>query len=124
MLDTQHWKIGLGLLGGLSDAQVAFLLDFAEINARRVEHVFRAWALIMVTVPVGTLVGANELFPDLFGQSLVSFYGALIIIISAWASVAGIMFMSSWRAKDLEDLLRFEMARRTHADAQDTGQDA
>lgn len=112
MLQTDRWKIGLGLLGGLDDHQVDFLVRYAAINERRVDHVFRATALFLVSIPVGSLIAVNEIVPDAFAVTGIDFLFTLIGIIGAWAIVAGVMFAASWRARDLHDLVSFEQARR------------
>jgi len=119
MLGSSHWKIGLGLLGGLDDAQVGFLERYAEVNARRVEHNFRSWALVLVSLPVGALVAVNEILPGVFEIRDNSFFLSLVTVISFWAVVAGVMMASAWRARDLHDLLRFEQGRRALAQAQE-----
>lgn len=122
MLETRHWRIGLGLLGGLSDSQVEFLEQFADINARRVQYVFRAWALLMVSLPVGALVALNEIMPQVFEATIFGFLDALIAIMLVYLVVAGIIFASSWRAQDLADLLKFEKARREHANRREAAE--
>ncbi len=112
-----HWKIGLGLLGGLDDAQVDFLQTYAELNASRVERAFRTYALILVTIPVGATVGLNEIDPDSWERLGFSQVESVIIILSLWAVAVGILMAAAWRARDLADLLRFEQARRVLARA-------
>ena len=112
MLRTNRWKIGLGLLGGLDDAQIDFLERFSAINARRVDHVFRASALILVSIPVAGVVAVNELAPEVFSGSGLDFLFTLITIIAVWAFFAGLMMAAAWRARDLHDLVEFEQARR------------
>lgn len=115
MLKTSRWKTGLGLLGGLSDRQIDFLAEYADINAGRVERVFRFFALAFVSVPVGSLVALNEVWPEVFTMAEFSFVSAFIAIIAGWLFFTAIMVGSSWRANDLRDLVRFEQARRLYA---------
>jgi hypothetical protein len=112
MRKTPHWKIGLGLLGGLNDDQIDFLEEYAEINARRIEHVFRAGALLLVSVPVGTLYALNEIAPGLFGVGTPEVSEVLFGILIGWGGVAILLMTTAWRARDLHDLLRFEKVRR------------
>ena len=111
MVRTPRWKISLGQLGGLADGQIDFLERFAEINARRVEHVFRATALLLVSIPVGAAVAINELIPG-FWQEESDFFFTLGVILILYAIFAGLMMGAAWRARDLHDVVRFEQARR------------
>ncbi|WP_300527451.1 hypothetical protein [Maricaulis sp.] len=117
ILSSQRWKLGLGLLGGLDDDQVDFLERYAAINVRRVEQVFRANALFLVTIPIGALVAVNEVAPEFYGFLGVDFVYTLIAIIAAWAAAVGVLFAALWRSRDLHDLVSFEQARRLHANA-------
>lgn len=112
MLEATHWKVSLGLLGGLSDRQVAFLREFARLNAERVERQFRATATIMVTVPVATLVAVNELAPNVLVQLGLDQAESFIFVLGTWFVVTAVMMAYAWRAKDLQHLLDFEHARR------------
>ncbi len=112
MLKSKHWKVGLGLLGGLDDSQVNFLERYAAINERRVDQVFRANALFLVTIPVGALIGINEVVPELFETLGVDFVYTLVTIVALWALMVGVTYAAAWRARDLHDLLCFEQARR------------
>ncbi|WP_300554673.1 hypothetical protein [Maricaulis sp.] len=112
MLQTKQWKVGLGLLGGLDDNQIDFLERYAAINERRVDQVFRANALFLVTIPVGALIGINEVVPELFELVGVDFVYTLVTIVGLWALMVGITYSAAWRARDLHDLLSFEQARR------------
>ncbi len=115
-----HWKIGLGLLGGLDDGQIDFLKTYAELNASRVERSFRTYALILVTIPVGATVGINEIDPDIWEQAGFSQIETVIVILGVWAVAVGILMAAAWRARDLADLLCFEQARRVLARANRT----
>lgn len=115
--DAGHWKIGLGLLGGLDDAQIDFLKIYAELNASRVERAFRTYALILVTIPVGATVGINEIDPDSWERLGFSQLESVLVILSLWAIAVGILMAAAWRARDLADLLCFEQARRVLARA-------
>lgn len=112
MLKTTHWKVGLGLLGGLNDKQVEFLREFARLNADRVERQFRITATMMVTVPVGGLVAINELVPELWTSLGFERAESFIFVLIVWFVVTAIMMAYAWRAKDLFHLLEFEHARR------------
>ena len=107
-----HWKIGLGLLGGLSDAQVEFLKVYAELNATRVERVFRTTALLLVSIPVAAVFGISEIEPEFWVRIGFERLDTLIAIIATWMISAGMMMAAAWRARDLADLLIFESARR------------
>ncbi|WP_417491702.1 hypothetical protein [Maricaulis sp.] len=115
-----HWKIGLGLLGGLSEAQIDFLKIYAELNASRVERSFRTYALLLVTIPVGATIGINEIDPETWDRLGFSQIESVIAILGLWAIAAGILMAAAWRARDLADLLTFEQARRGLARAQQT----
>tara|TARA_R110001606_G_scaffold66499_2_gene153011 strand:- start:2216 stop:2770 length:555 start_codon:yes stop_codon:yes gene_type:complete len=112
-----HWKIGLGLLGGLDNAQIDFLKTYAELNASRVERAFRTYALILVTLPVGATIGINEVDPGIWDRLGLSQIESVLVILSLWAVSAGILMAAAWRARDLADLLVFEQARRQLARA-------
>jgi len=107
-----HWKVGLGLLGGLGDAQIDFLRTYAELNASRVERSFRTYALLLVTIPVGATIGINEIDPGIWDRLGFSQIESVIAILGLWAIAAGILMAAAWRARDLADLLVFEQARR------------
>ena len=107
-----HWKIGLGLLGGLSDAQIDFVKTYAELNAHRVDRSFRVHALLLVTLPVGATIGINEIDPDIWMRLGFRQIDTVLLILAVWAAAAGGMMAASWRARDLADLLVFEQARR------------
>lgn len=112
-----HWKIGLGLLGGLDDAQIDFLKTYAVLNASRVDRAFRIYALILVTLPVGATIGINEIDPQIWDRLGFSQIDSVIVILSLWAIMVGILMAAAWRARDLADLLCFEQARRVLARA-------
>lgn len=107
-----HWKIGLGLLGGLSDAQIDFLKTYAELNAHRVERNFRVYTLLLVTLPVGATIGINEIDPEFWVRLGFRQIDTVLVILAVWAIAAGAMMAGAWRARDLADLLVFEQARR------------
>ncbi|WP_417481673.1 hypothetical protein [Maricaulis sp.] len=109
---ARHWKIGLGLLGGLDDAQIDFLKTYAELNAGKVDRTFRAYALLMVTLPVGATIGINEIDPEIWTRLGFSQIDSVIVILATWAVAVGILMAAAWRARDLADLLVFEQARR------------
>lgn len=108
-----HWKIGLGLLGGLDDAQVEFLKDYAALNANRVERIFRTTALLLVSIPVAGVFGISEVEPEFWVRIGFERLDTLIVILGLWMISAGMMMAASWRARDLADLLELEAARRT-----------
>jgi len=112
-----HWKIGLGLLGGLSDGQIDFLRTYAELNASRVERSFRTYALLLVTIPVGATIGVNEIDPNIWDGLGFSQIESVLTILAVWAVAVGILMAAAWRARDLADLLTFEQARRVLARA-------
>lgn len=114
---SKHWKTSLGLLGGLSDAQVAFLRDYARLNSERVERIFRMTALLFITVPVGAAVALNEIAPELWEALGVTETSTLLILILAYGVIVGYMMMVAWRSRDLIDLMEFELARRRLVDA-------
>jgi hypothetical protein len=109
---ASHWKIGLGLLGGLSDKQIDFLTVYAGLNAARSERIFRTTALILVTIPVAVTVALSEIFPEIWELVVFDQVEALVTILFMWSLVAGLMMAAAWRARDLSDLLLFEQARR------------
>jgi hypothetical protein len=117
MLATSRWKIGLGLLGGLDDAQIDFLERYAAINARRVEHVFRAWALLLVSLPIGAFLAFEEFAPEWLDAIGFDVVATIAAIIGSWAVFAGVMMAAAWRARDLHDIISFEQARRLHEQA-------
>ena len=107
-----HWKIGLGLLGGLDDAQIGFLHVYADLNAHRVERIFRITALLLITVPVGAIIGLNEIQPGIWAQIGFGQIETLFGVLAGWGLAAGIQMAAAWRARDLADLVLFEQARR------------
>jgi hypothetical protein len=113
MLGTDHWKNGLGLLGGLDDDQLDLIAAMASINARRVEHVFRTSTLILVTVPVGVFIGLNELAPEALVSIGFTKISASLSVLAIWGFFAALMMASSWRAKDVLDVINYEQARRS-----------
>lgn len=115
-----HWKIGLGLLGGLTDAQIGFLKTYAEINARKVERVFRTTALVLVTVPVAAIFGLSEVDPEIWERWGFEQFETLIFVVGVWMAFCAVMMGAAWRARDLADLLEFENARRALDAAQRT----
>ena len=117
LTQAPHWKIGLGLLGGLDDAQIEFLKTYAELNAGKVDRTFRAYALLMVTLPVGATIGINEIDPEIWTRLGFSQVDSVIVILGMWAVAVGILMAAAWRARDLADLLVFEQARRELARA-------
>ncbi|WP_138509649.1 hypothetical protein [Maricaulis alexandrii] len=110
--EATHWKIGLGLLGGLNDDQVDFLLAYARINARKVDRLFRATALIFVSIPVAGIFGLTELDPEIWDRLGFEQSETLIVVLGAWMALAGLMMAAAWRAQELADLIEFEQARR------------
>ncbi|WP_203292391.1 hypothetical protein [Maricaulis parjimensis] len=109
-----HWKVGLGLLGGLSDEQVDFLLAFARINARKVERVFRTSTLILVSVPVAGVFGLTEIDPGIWVRLGFAQMDTLILVLAIWMLASGVMLAASWRANELVELIEFEQARRQY----------
>lgn len=107
-----HWKVGLGLLGGLDDAQVEFLKTYAALNAQRVERVFRTTTLLLVSVPVAAVFGISEIEPDFWARIGFERIDTLIGILGVWMVFSLMMMGAAWRARDLADLLEFEHARR------------
>ena len=114
---SKHWKTGLGLLGGLSDAQVTYLREYARLNAERVERIFRMTALVFITVPVGSALALNEIAPDVLERLGLNDAETLLIMFAAYGMLVGFLMMVSWRSRDLVDLLDFELARRRLDDA-------
>tara|TARA_R110002095_G_scaffold166973_1_gene144836 strand:+ start:300 stop:854 length:555 start_codon:yes stop_codon:yes gene_type:complete len=109
---ASHWKIGLGLLGGLNDSQIDFVKTYAELNAHRVERIFRTYTLLLVTLPVGATIGLNEIDPEIWTRLGFRQIDTVLVILVVWAIAAGGMMAAAWRARDLADLLIFEQARR------------
>lgn len=107
-----HWKVGLGLLGGLDDAQVEFLKTYAALNAHRVERVFRTTTLLLVSVPVAAVFGISEIEPEFWVRIGFERIDTLIGILAVWMVCSLMMMGAAWRARDLADLLEFEHARR------------
>ncbi len=107
-----HWKVGLGLLGGLTDEQVDFLLAYAQLNARKVERVFRTSTLVLVSVPVAGVFGLTELDPGIWTRLGFEQMETLILVLAIWMLASGVMMAASWRANELADLIEFEQARR------------
>jgi hypothetical protein len=122
MLEVTHWKLGLGLLGGLTDKQILFLKAYSELNAARADRGFRMLALLLVTIPVGTIIGLNEISPLIWDQLGFRQVESLIFVGLIWLLVAGIMMAASWRARDMADLITFELARRRTDPDPDTHQ--
>jgi hypothetical protein len=112
MLAVTHWKLGLGLLGGLTDKQVSFLKSFAELNASRADRGFRMMALIFVTIPVGAIIGANEIWPQMWEELGFRQRESLLWVGAVWLVVTGVMMAAAWRARDLADIIAFEHTRR------------
>lgn len=112
LMRAGHWKIGLGLLGGLDDDQVEFLARFADINARKVDRLFRAAALILVSVPVAATFGISEIDPDFWTRIGFTRLESVIAILGVWLVASALMMAAAWRARDIADLLEFEAARR------------
>tara|TARA_R110000868_G_scaffold2321_1_gene17160 strand:+ start:22731 stop:23264 length:534 start_codon:yes stop_codon:yes gene_type:complete len=110
-----HWKIGLGLLGGLDDVQIDFLHVYADLNAQRIERIFRFSALVLITVPVSAVIAINELQPDIWLETGFGQLESLAVVIGCWMLLAGVQMAAAWRARDLADLLVFEQARRRQA---------
>ncbi|MDG1418828.1 MAG: hypothetical protein P8J78_02145 [Maricaulis sp.] len=113
MLDTDHWKTGLGVLGGLDDDQLDLIAAMATINARRVEHVFRTSTLMLVTVPVGVFIGLHELAPQALESIGFTTLSASLSVLGIWGFFAALMMAASWRAKDVLDVISYEQARRS-----------
>ncbi|RKR02904.1 hypothetical protein [Maricaulis maris] len=118
LMRSRHWKLGLGLLGGLDEAQIIFLADWARLNAERTERIFRSTALIIVSIPVAAVFGISELDPGIWESLGFARLDTLIFIIGAWMLVSGVMMAAAWRARDLADLLDLEKARRALKRAQ------
>lgn len=112
VLEARHWKLGLGLLGGLSDAQVDFLVTYASLNADRSERIARAIALLMVTLPAAGIVALNEVLPDIWDRLGIERFDSIAVILTLWALITALLMASAWRARDLADLLKFEHSRR------------
>lgn len=112
LMRSGHWKIALGLLGGLSDAQVEFLAVWARLNAERSERIFRATALIMVTIPVAAVFGLSELDPEIWVRFGFERVDMLLVVLGVWMVACAIMMAAAWRARDLSDLLELEQGRR------------
>lgn len=112
-----HWKIGLGLLGGLSDAQVDFLAVYADLNARKADRIFRTTALALVTIPVAAVFGISEMDPDFWVRMGFEQIDTIFVILGLWLASSAVMMAAAWRARDLADLLEFEQARRKLAAA-------
>ena len=109
-----HWKIGLGLLGGLTDEQVDFLLDYARLNARKVDRVFRTSTLVLVSVPVAGVFGLTELDPGIWARLGFAQMDTLILVLAMWMLASGVMMAAAWRAQELADLIEFEQSRRRY----------
>jgi hypothetical protein len=107
-----HWKLGLGLLGGLTDAQVDFLASFSQINARKVSRIFRTTTLVLVSVPVAGVFGISEIDPDFWARMGFEQIDTLIFVIASWMLVSAVLMAAAWRAQELADLIEFEQARR------------
>lgn len=112
LTQAKHWKTGLGLLGGLSDAQVDFLLEYARLNSERIERIFRSTALLLITIPVGALLALNEIAPTFWTDLGYDSQVPMFAIIGLWAAIVGYLMLVAWRSRDLVDLLAFEVARR------------
>jgi len=117
---SKHWKVGLGLLGGLSDGQVDFLLEYARLNAERVERVFRTTALLLITIPVGAIVAINEVSPTLMEDLGFGDEPFFIGLMTGWGVVVGYLMLVAWRSRDLVDFMAFEVARRKLANTKTT----
>ncbi|WP_323761156.1 hypothetical protein [Maricaulis sp.] len=125
LMRTRHWKLALGLLGGLDAAQIDFLVEWTQLNADRTERIFRSTALLIVTIPVAGVFGISEFDPTFWEQIGFERLDTLIFIIAGWMVVSGIMMAAAWRARDLADLVKLEKARRalrTHQQAQVSNQ--
>lgn len=107
-----HWKLGLGLLGGLTDAQVDFLATFSQINARKVSRIFRTTTLVLVSVPVAGVFGISEIDPEFWVRMGFEQIDTLIFVIASWMLVSAVLMAAAWRAQELADLIEFEQARR------------
>ena len=112
LTQANHWKIGLGLLGGLSDAQVEFLQEYARLNSERVERVFRTTALLLISIPVGAVLAVNEVAPEFWQRTGYGEDPVLVAVMVVWVLIVGYLMLVSWRSRDLVDLLAFEVARR------------
>ncbi|WP_297734229.1 hypothetical protein [uncultured Maricaulis sp.] len=123
LVRSRHWKLGLGLLGGLDEAQVIFLAEWARLNAERTERIFRTVALMMVTIPVAAVFGISEIDPDFWTRLGFERFDTVVIMLAIWMLISGLMMGAAWRARDLADLLALEQARRALKRAQsDTDQ--
>jgi hypothetical protein len=109
---ADHWKVGLGLLGGLSDRQIDFLAVYAGLNAARSERMFRTTALLLVSIPIGLTIAINEVFPDVWNEYAFDEIQVLMGILGSWALISGVLMAAAWQARNLSDLLIFEQARR------------
>jgi hypothetical protein len=107
-----HWKLGLGLLGGLTDAQIDFLLVFAQINARKMTRIFRTTALVLVSVPVAGVFGISELDPAFWVRLGFEQIDTLLFGLGLWMLISALLMAAAWRAQELVDIIEFEQARR------------
>lgn len=117
---AKHWRIGMGLVGGLSDAQVEFLQEYARLNAERVERVFRTTALLLITIPIGSVVAINEVAPRFLERFGFNDEPVFIGLMLVWGVVVGYLMLVAWRSRDLVDFMAFELARRKLANAKMT----
>ena len=117
---AKHWRIGMGLVGGLSDAQVEFLQEYARLNAERVERVFRTTALLLITIPIGSVVAINEVAPRFLERFGFDDEPVFIVLMLVWGVVVGYLMLVAWRSRDLVDFMAFELARRKLANAKMT----
>jgi hypothetical protein len=117
LVKATHWKIGLGLLGGLTDAQVDFLAVYADLNARKADRIFRTVTLALVTIPVAAVFGISEMDPEFWVRMGFEQVDTILVILGLWLTSSAAMMAAAWRARDLADLLEFEKARRALAAA-------
>ncbi len=118
LMRSGHWKIALGILGGLTDAQIEFLAEWARLNAERSDRLFRMSALTLVTLPAAAVFGLTEIDAEIWQKLGIQELPALLGSIGVWLVLCGIMMAASWRARDMSDLLELEKARRALKRAQ------
>ncbi|ABI65843.1 hypothetical protein Mmar10_1551 [Maricaulis maris MCS10] len=112
LMRSGHWKIALGLLGGLNDPQLDFLAEWSRLNAARSERIFRTTTLILVSIPVAAVFGVSEMDPEFWQRIGFARPESLMVIIGLWLLVSGILMAAAWRSRDLADLIALEQARR------------
>jgi|GEM_PF-1690635 len=118
LMRSRHWKLALGLLGGLDEAQVVFLAEWARLNAERTERIFRSVALMLVTIPVAAVFGISEIDQGIWARLGFARFETIVFILGLWIMISGVLMAAAWRARDLSDLLELEKARRALKRAQ------